>query len=180
MKIELLSKENNGLKSFTCKCIDNKWVHGWELFKKHWIAASNIDDFCKRVFSDTNLMNTQGYAELSKERHGHRQRLLSILDNADMHFTIYSDAGSVLIGNKDISFLISHRNGDGGALVAVFNEPNKFNDNMLNYVTLVEGKNIQIHEYDCDISSEVKATLSGVYQVYAGYGTVVFVKIREC
>ena len=180
MKLALLNKENNGLKSFTCKCIDNKFVHGWELFRKHWKAAANIDDFCKRVFSDTNLMNTHGYAELSKERHGHRQRLLSMLNKSDIKFTIYSDAGSVLIGNKDISFLVSHGNGDGWASVAVFNDSNKFNDDMLNYVTLIQGKNIQIHKYDYDINSEVKATLSGVYDVYAGYGTVVFVKIREC
>ena len=180
MKIELLSKENNGLKDFTRKCIDNQFVHGYELFKKHWKDAANIDDFKNKVFSDTNLMNTHGYAELSKESHGHKQRLLSMLDNADINFNIYSDAGSVLIGNKDISFFISHRNGDGGALVAVFNEPDKFNGDMLNYATLIRGKNIQIHEYDCNINSEVKATLSGVYQVYAGYGTIVFVKIMVC
>lgn len=179
MKLALLNKENNGLKPFTFKCIDNQFVHGYELFRKHWKAASDIDDFCKRVFSDINLMNTHGYAELSKERHGHRQRLLSMLNKSDIKFTIYSDAGSILIGNKDISFLVSHGNGDGWALVAVFNKPDKFNDDMLNYVTLIQGENIQIHKYDYDISSKVMTTLSGVYQVYAGYGTVVFVKTRD-
>lgn len=93
--------------------------------------------------------------------------------NCIAHFITHSDAGGVLIGNENVSFIVSNGQGDGITKVYV---TAKFEPASLEFFTSVEGDKIQIHEYDCDLTSKVMCTLSGRYGIHAGYGYIVFVK----
>ena len=151
---------------FAKLCMANRNFPHFETFFKHWEDAENVDDFKKRVFQDTALVGTQGYAALSKESEGHKGRLEAMLK--DDLFDTYSERGALKVGNDKFSVLIPNGFGDGTTQVAVIEQGRV--DSMMDFFTIVEG---EINIYSDDCSNKVVKTLCGTYAIYNYCGIVV-------
>ena len=153
---------------FTKSCMMNSvFKEEKEIFLNHWAFAQTVEGFKTLVFGDERLFNHQAYAELSKETSGHTRRILDRLDNIIM---TDSEAGGLKIGNNAFSIVIPNGKGDGTTKVSIVE---KFNRNMLEYFTTVEG-DINIYSHDC--GDEVVRTIDGIYSIYYHNGIIIFVR----
>lgn len=95
-----------------------------------------------------------------------------------------SDIGAVLVGNKDWSFAIPNRGGDGETEVLIFDGNDeaefckKYEDTQ--FLSSIQGT-FNIYNHDCAFNSgcndeDVVETLSGRYGVFVGEYKVAFVK----
>ncbi len=100
-----------------------------------------------------------------------------MFENCGNCFTTLSDVGGVKVGNDDSYFIISNGKGDGNTIVAIFNNADDFNEDMLtNRSAISISGHHCIYEYDCGDSIKVK--LDGEYFAYGSDGFVAFVKQR--
>lgn len=167
-------EEAKGLKEFTKRCLMNEEFTAYkgsiEIILQYWEQAESLETFRKMVLSDERLKNNQGYAELSKESRGHRQRVKEMLK--DKMFDTYSDAGSVKVMNDNFSVNISNEYGDGVTHCAVLSKTDRFNSGMMNFSRTTIRGTADICRYDC--GSEPIKKLDGEYLVYTYEGIVVF------
>ena len=135
-------------------------------------ANGDIKAFAEALIrtNDKDLKLTQAYAVASEQADdgGHRERLKSML--GDRVRKVYSDAGSVKIGNDSFNLLIPHGSGDGVARYAVVNKA-EFNDNMARFFARVNGK---IDIYLTDTSDDIAETIDGSFDIYTYEGFVIF------
>ena len=155
----------------------NKW-HGEEYIKhvyKLVHKAKDMDELVELVLSDEYMKGTDSYAVISKHNKGHWYRIREMF--GDKQFKTYSDAGSVKVGTGDFHFLINNARGDGETRIAIFNEEDAFNSDMMTFETIIDGHGFFIYSYDC--GNTVAETLYGKYAVYSYDGFVAFVKIKR-
>lgn len=158
--------ESKEVGHFAKLCMANRNFPHYETFFKYWVGAENVDDFKKRVFQDSALVDTQGYRALSKESKGHKERLEAVLK--DDLFDTYSERGALKLGNDKFSVMIPNGFGDGKMQVAVVEQGRV--DSMMDFFTIVEG---EINIYSDDCSNKVKKSLCGTYAIYNYSGIVV-------
>ena len=164
------------INEFTIKCLLSKFNNDLNTVNKHWKNSNTIEEFKENILNDEKLMNTQGYAELSKETKGHWYRVRAMF--GDKCFKTYSDAGSVRIKMGDNYILISNNYGDGITRCAVFDDEKEFNGNMMDYSgTVINGK-FSICTYDTN-SDYIEIELNGYYEIYIYSGLVAFVKFDK-
>lgn len=60
-----------------------------------------------------------------------------------------SDAGSVAVGTKGCWFLVPNGHGDGETVIEVYAKPDDFDQEGWRFQTVVEGRRIEILDYDC-------------------------------
>jgi hypothetical protein len=176
----MVEEFGTGLKPFTVTCMENPWCLQGEIgeikaiFETHWKKAESISEFKELVFNDNRLKQTQGYAELSKESDRHWYRVREMF--GDKCFKTMSDAGAVMVANKDgtCQILMSTNGGDRQARVAVFHKNDKFNDSMMNFTGNSINGEFGISDYDCEYHEAV--SLSGKYLVYFYEGMIAFVE----
>ena len=164
-------------REFTIWCLlDRHGANANRRVERYWQEAGNVDEFCEKVFGDSDIMASQGGAELSRDCHGHKARCLKMLERAGAKvFTTYADAGSVkLVAEGGAWVHIFNGYGDGDTDVAILPKDGKgFNSNMLGFVTAVHGP-LGISSHDGD-DGEIVAKLEGVrYGVYITPRLVVF------
>lgn len=164
-------------REFTIRCLlDGYGANKNHRVERYWQEAGSVDEFCEKVFGDSDIMASQGGAELSKERPGHKARCLKMLERAGAKvFTTYADAGSVkLVAEGGAWVQIPNDYGDGMTAVAVKSTRGTegFNENMFKFLTVVHGP-LGVAGYDC--SDDVKAELENArYGVYITPRLVVF------
>ena len=165
---------NNELSNFTKKCLfDSTSIYDHKDTKKilneYVEKAKDLNDFCSSVLSDKRLWYNQGYWELAKERFSN----IKIYDDftneflddiADDSFVTDSDIGSLKVGNNGFSVALNNGYGDGKNVVYIIEK--EVNIECLKFMTVVEGNDICIYDYDC--GNDIAKNLSGRYAVY-GY-----------
>lgn len=163
--------------TFIRQCLFDKFHE--ETYKKvmnHLRNAKDSKDFINKILEDSDLDNTQAYAEVSKRlklsEHWHRVRNMFGVKC----FKTISDAGSLKIGKEDLTILVPNGYGDGITRVAIFKPEDRFNDRMMNYFITIEGKDINIYSYDC--GDNIAMTISGRYNIYFYEGLIAFVKTK--
>lgn len=165
------------LREFTIRCLlDGHGANAGHRVERYWQEAGSVDEFCEKVFGDSDIMASQGGAELSKERPGHKARCLKMLERAGAKvFTTYADAGSVkLVAEGGAWVHISNGYGDGLTAVAIVPKNEKgFNNNMLEFVTAVHGP-LGISSHDGDGGDIVAKLGNARYGVYTTPRLVVF------
>lgn len=139
-------------------------------------ADGNMALFTKLLIEskEEDLIKTQAYAVASKKINpdgNHWKRVRAIL--GEKCAKTYSDCGGLKIGNDTFKSLISSNGGDGVTRYAVLEE-GSFNTEMLDYVGVIEGSEINIYDYDC--GNDIVQTLSGKYAIYRYCGIIVFCK----
>ena len=129
--------------------------------------------FKSKVFEDENLEDTFGYWKLAKEDNNY----ISILEKhlskiCDQEFNTLSDIGSLKIGNDSFSFEIPNLYGDGKNYVYIIND--KKDLNCIDFLTTINGNNINIYSYDC--GKKIAYTLNGErWAIYRAEKHFVFV-----
>jgi hypothetical protein len=158
--------------AFTCSCLANHWEAGNDPDKvaQLWASAESKEAFIKALQEDPNLRYCQACGLLSR---GDFYFIRSMI--GDLQFKTVADAGSVCVFSGNFSILIPTGGGDGVARCAVISKNDKFNTEVLDYVTLLEG-DFLVSRYDCNTDPQVH--LSGRYQVYHGNGFVIFREIE--
>ncbi|MCK9553200.1 hypothetical protein [Aquamicrobium sp.] len=166
--------------SFLRRCFfnDNGITVNWRAntpLIKLWKQAKDLDEFKVLLKKDKDAQKLQFTHEwLKTADKDYDQYLASIIkETATMQYDVWSDAGSVKVGNAQFSFLISHNNGDGHAIAAVFKNEKDFISSPMKFITSVEGT-FNIYDYDC--GQNVIVTLNGRYDVYVYCGITCFVK----
>lgn len=144
---------------------------------EHVKVSKTPADVVYRILNDSSITNTQLYAKVSKANQQHWNRIREMFRNASKYFTTLSDVGGVKVGNNYSFFIISNGKGDGNTIVAIFDNAEDFNEDMLtNRSAIPISGHHCIYEYDC--GDNVKARLDGNYFVYGSDGFVAFVKQR--
>jgi hypothetical protein len=164
---------------FQRECLLN-WWQGKEYentVKKIIRKANNMDELIELVLNNEYMKHTQAYAEISKRSRskGHWYRIREMF--GEKQFKTFSDAGGVKVGNEDFNFVIHNGRGDGVTRVAVFDDANEFNEDMMRWEVGLSGARYNIYSFDCD--NVVERTLEGEYNVYSYDGFVAFVKIKR-
>lgn len=163
-------KRNSFLKS--CLPIE-EWQKDWDSYSETLAIldkAETSEQVVSMIFDSDIMRGTQIYAELSKDRPGHYQRL-----KRDIEFwqQTSSDAGGLKIGSDSFAINVPNGYGDGDMYFAVVGK-GCFNEHMLEFWTSIKGNEINIYDYDC--GDDIIETISGRYGVFFGYGLVVFEK----
>lgn len=121
---------------------------------------------------DEKILMSQAYAVASRlDLDGQHWKRVRHMLGEKCKKTI-SDAGSLKIGNESFSINISNGYGDGETKYAIL-ERNELNDDMMDFLTSVEGT-LNIYSYDC--GSHINETISGRYGIYRYDGIIVFKK----
>lgn len=88
------------------------------------------------------------------------------------------DAGSIKVGVKGLSLLISNGVGDGCfSWEVTTEEPSEKHG--WRFETCLQGKNIQIFDYDCSDGIPYKEEFTGSFMVYTKNGNVKFYRLSE-
>lgn len=138
-------------------------------FSKMWEESETVEDFANRILSsgDPEIVLSQAYAELSRQRPDHWYRLRAML--GDRVKKTYSDVGSLAVGCDQCRFFIPNRSGDGVMRYAVVSK-SEWNNDMADFTTMVSG-DLDIYDYDC--GGEVIETIAGRFGVYVYDGIVI-------
>ena len=178
MKIDI--EKCIAFREFTIRCLlDGYGANANHKVERYWQEAGSVGEFCEKVFCDSDVMASQGGAELSRDCHGHKARCLKMLERAGAKvFATYADVGGVkLVAEGGAWVHIPNGYGDGDTDVAILPKDGQgFNSNMLEFVTVVHGP-LGISSYDGDDGDdgEIVAELEGVrYGVYITPRLVVF------
>lgn len=182
MEIEKIKFEKDS-SGFAQKVMMNEWQSSqFALVKEIAAKSSSSDDFVDRYLADPRAVCTQLYAVLAQRV---RPELLWKLIRkmfGDREFKTYSDVGSLLVGDSNMTVLIPNGRGDGTTRVAVFSgeDAKSFNSDLMNFFTIIRGE-INVFGYDCDdpAKSDPVCKLSGSFSVYYSEGFVALVKNRE-
>lgn len=155
---------------FEVRCLLNPWAQHCDPEKvgRLWDEAETREDFIKALQADDDLKFGQACGILSKGDFYFIRGLIG-----DRQFKTVSDAGSVRIQNGGFHVLIPNGHGDGYSRVAVIENRDEWNEEVLNYWSMVEG-DFAICSGDC--TDLVAKYMSGRYHVYYGDSFVVFVR----
>lgn len=160
------------MKPFVYECLFNEEAESFDKIVAYTEKAESVEEFKSLIFGDKSLRLSQGFAELCKEADDYYERVEKFLGE-NIRRT-YSDAGSLKLGNSSFSILIPNGYGDGVTQYAVLGEK-EWNDNLLKFLTQVEGK-FNIFSYDC--GNEVQETVRGKFNIFSGAGIVVFQRTK--
>ena len=167
------------IRDFTKRCLFDESNPKTKIFKKYWEEAKTIAEFKKKVFADTSLKLSQGYAELSRECEDHLCRVSEMFEQRQ--FKTGSDRGSVMIGNDDFQILIPNNYGDGITRVAIFEEY-EFNAEMMEYnpTIVIATKAMYVYADDCNTTCLAAVLKPGMYFTYSYEGMVALVRSEYC
>ncbi|MBR7928438.1 hypothetical protein KBI51_09705 [Aerococcaceae bacterium zg-ZUI334] len=127
--------------------------------------ANNKEKFINKVL-EMDLLNRQLYFMLSKESERHKYTVMRTLDKISKPIHTMSEAGSVLVGNDSFSVAIKNGYGDGESTVYVLDENCTFEDDLMEFHSVISGKEFYISRYDCENDWIEGLPLSGKYMTY--------------
>ncbi len=161
---------------FLRDCLFNKW-QGQEYIETVFRLvrkAKDTEGLIDMILDCEELKYSQAYAEISKRKRPaeHWKRIREMF--GERQFKTWSEAGGLRVGTDSFSIIIPNGRGDGETRVAIFEKGDKFNDNMMQFFTKIEGNSIQIYGNDCGI--DVVKKLEGSYLVYYYDG---FIALKE-
>ena len=167
LKLSNVPNRDNFLKA--CLPLED-WQANHEEARAILEQARTSEQLVEMILGSDTMRGTQIYAELSKDRTDHADRILRDISG---WIETESDAGGLKVGSDAFSVIIPNGIGDGTMKFAVVGK-GCFNTEMLTFWSSIRGNSICIYDYDC--GDDAAAEISGRFGVYCGYGFVVFEK----
>lgn len=146
-----------------------------------WEKAEDVNDFINLVSYNKTLHGSLLWKCIVEEKPDNIWYIIRDCFGSKQ-FKTYSDAGGLLVGNKQFATLISNGYGDGVTRVCVFDNDNECGY-ALSFMQLhdsIQGA-FNIYNYDCSDRNDedIVCKCSGKYFVYSYEGLIALVKYAD-
>ena len=159
----------------------NQILHNTTAAQQHSLCeeiagkCETTEAFIDSYIADERTHGTQLYAELLKRERPDKLWYAIREMFGSRQFKTVSDAGGLLVGDENFNLIIPNGAGDGTTRVAVFDDPDDFNGDLMTFFTQITGE-FGIYGYDCNRSCEPIKKITGRYSAYFYSGLIALVK----